>query len=52
MSRCSKLVDMGRRQFLRGSTYAAAGAAVAVSMPGETRAAASGQQWGGQIKRR
>ncbi|MBB3147224.1 arsenite oxidase small subunit [Phyllobacterium trifolii] len=39
MSRCSKLVDMGRRQFLRGSTYAVAGAAVAVSMPGESTAA-------------
>lgn len=39
MSRCSKLVDMGRRQFLRGSTFAVAGAAVAVSMPGESRAA-------------
>lgn len=39
MSRCSKMVDIGRRQFLRGSGYAVAGAAVAVSIPVESQAA-------------
>lgn len=33
MSRCSKMVDLGRRQFLRGGAVAAAGAATATVMP-------------------
>ena len=33
MDRCNKLVDVGRRQFLRGSAFAAAGAATAVALP-------------------
>ncbi|MCV0395734.1 MAG: arsenate reductase (azurin) small subunit [Rhizobiaceae bacterium] len=33
MSRCERLVDVGRRQFLRGSAFAAAGAATAVALP-------------------
>lgn len=33
MPRCERLIDMGRRQFLRGSAIAAAGAAAAVSVP-------------------
>ena len=33
MSRCSKMVNLGRRQFLRGSAVAAAGAATATVMP-------------------
>ena len=33
MERCRKLVDVGRRQFLKGSAFAAAGAAAAVSLP-------------------
>ena len=38
MSRCDKLVDVGRRQFLRGSAVAAAGAAASVTMPGQAKA--------------
>ena len=38
MSRCDKLVDVGRRQFLRGSAVAAAGAAASVTMPGQAQA--------------
>lgn len=38
MSRCDKLVDVGRRQFLRGSAFTAAGAAAAVAMPTSARA--------------
>jgi arsenite oxidase small subunit len=38
MSRCDKLVDVGRRQFLRGSAFAAAGAAASVTMPGQAKA--------------
>jgi len=43
MSRCSKMVDVGRRQFLRGSALAAAGAAAttfhspAKAAPGKAR---------------
>lgn len=33
MERCNKLVDIGRRQFLRGGAFAAAGAAAAVTLP-------------------
>lgn len=33
MERCNRLVDVGRRQFLRGSAFAAAGAATAVALP-------------------
>ena len=33
MSKCDRLVDVGRRQFLRGGTVAAAGAAVAAVAP-------------------
>jgi arsenite oxidase small subunit len=40
MTRCTKLVDVGRRQFLRGSALAAAGAATAsVVTAGDARAA-------------
>jgi arsenite oxidase small subunit len=39
MERCNRLVDVGRRQFLRGSAFAAAGAAAAVSLPATAKAA-------------
>jgi arsenite oxidase small subunit len=39
MRRCEKLVDVGRRQFLRGAGLAAAGAAAAGVMPVQARAA-------------
>ncbi|WP_026987676.1 arsenate reductase (azurin) small subunit [Fodinicurvata fenggangensis] len=39
MRRCSKLVEMGRRQFLSGSAVAAATAAGASIMPAEAKAA-------------
>ena len=42
MERCNKLVDIGRRQFLRGSAFAAAGAAAAVSLPATPAKAAPG----------
>lgn len=32
MKRCSRMVDIGRRQFLRGTAYAAAGAAAATTL--------------------
>ncbi|VVS98114.1 arsenate reductase (azurin) small subunit [Rhizobium sp. EC-SD404] len=39
MDRCNKLVDVGRRQFLRGSAIAAAGAATSVALsPSEAKA--------------
>lgn len=38
MKRCPKLVDVGRRQFLRGSVMAAAGAAAATALPPEVKA--------------
>lgn len=41
MSRCERLVDVGRRHFLRGSAFAAAGAAAAVGLPQEARAQAA-----------
>jgi len=40
MSRCSKLVDVGRRQFLRGGAIAATGAATATVLPAERAKAA------------
>jgi arsenite oxidase small subunit len=39
MRRCEKLVDVGRRQFLRGAGIAAAGAAAASVVPLEAKAA-------------
>jgi arsenite oxidase small subunit len=39
MRRCDKLVDVGRRQFLRGAGLAAAGAAAAGVMPIQAKAA-------------
>ena len=39
MRRCNKLVDAGRRQFLKGAGFAAAGVAVASTLPGEAKAA-------------
>ncbi len=42
--RCERLVDAGRRQFLRGSAVAAAGAAVATVAPGEAQAAPASAQ--------
>lgn len=41
MSRCNKMVDIGRRQFLRGGAIAAAGAATAVALPPEQARAAA-----------
>jgi arsenite oxidase small subunit len=38
MSTCDKLVDVGRRQFLRGGAVAAVGSAAAVVMPAEATA--------------
>ena len=40
MRRCDKLVDVGRRQFLRGAGLAAAGAAAVSVLPAEAKAAA------------
>jgi arsenite oxidase small subunit len=42
--RCERLVDAGRRQFLRGGAVAAAGAAVATVAPGEAQAAPASAQ--------
>lgn len=42
MSRCTKMVDVGRRQFLRGGALTAAGAATATVMTAP-RASAAGQ---------
>jgi arsenite oxidase small subunit len=39
MQRCEKLVDVGRRQFLRGAGFAAAGMAAATVVPAEAKAA-------------
>lgn len=41
MSRCSKMVDVGRRQFLRRGAIAAAGAATVSVLPAESANAAS-----------
>jgi arsenite oxidase small subunit len=38
MKRCEKLVDTGRRQFLRGGALAAAGAAAATALPAHSQA--------------
>lgn len=38
MQGCRRLVDVGRRQFLRGGAFAAAGAAATTVMPAETHA--------------
>jgi arsenite oxidase small subunit len=40
MRSCDKLVDVGRRQFLRGAGFAAAGVAAASVIPSEAKAAA------------
>lgn len=40
MSRCTKMVDVGRRQFLRGGSLAAAGLATAAVLPAESAKAA------------
>jgi len=42
--RCKKMVDVGRRQFLRGSAVAAAGAAVATVAPAPARATPANAQ--------
>lgn len=42
MSRCNKMVDLGRRHFLRGGAIAAAGAATAAVLPADQARAASG----------
>jgi arsenite oxidase small subunit len=39
MPRCNKLVEIGRRQFLRGSAFAAAGVAAAAALPMQAKAA-------------
>jgi len=39
MARCTRLVDIGRRQFLRGGAVAAAGAATALALPSRAQAA-------------
>jgi arsenite oxidase small subunit len=41
MKGCDKLVDAGRRQFLRGGALATAGAAASTAFPGETEAASA-----------
>ena len=38
MKGCDKLVDVGRRHFLRGGALATAGAAAATVLPGEAKA--------------
>lgn len=38
MKGCDRLVDVGRRQFLRGGALATAGAAASTVLPGEARA--------------
>lgn len=38
MSRCRRMVDVGRRQFLRGGAMATAGAAAAIVSPGQAHA--------------
>ena len=41
MDRCNKLVDVGRRQFLRGGAFAAAGMATAVALPAQAQTKSS-----------
>jgi arsenite oxidase small subunit len=43
-NKCNKLVDVGRRQFMRGGAFAAAGAAVATVSAAPAEAAAAGAQ--------
>ncbi|NDV87819.1 arsenate reductase (azurin) small subunit [Aurantimonas aggregata] len=43
MQRCDKKVDIGRRQFLRGSAVAAAGAAATAALPAQAQTAAPAQ---------
>ncbi|GGD05703.1 arsenate reductase (azurin) small subunit [Aureimonas glaciei] len=43
MQRCDKKVDIGRRQFLRGSAVAAAGAAATAAMPAQAQTATQAQ---------
>ncbi len=40
MSRCTKMVDVGRRQFMRGGSLAAVGLATAAVLPAEQAKAA------------
>ncbi len=42
MSRCDRLVDAGRRKFLGGAGFAAAGAAVSTLVPVQAKAAPAG----------
>ncbi len=42
MKRCRQMVDIGRRQFLKGAGVAAAGAAAATVIPREAKARAGG----------
>lgn len=42
MSHCDRMVDVGRRKFLGGASFAAAGAAVASLAPTPTKAAPAG----------
>ena len=45
MSRCTKMVDVGRRQFLQGGSIVAAGLATAAALPsGEAKAAPANAQ--------
>ena len=39
MKRCRSMVDLGRRQFLRGSAFAAAGVATVAALPAGSQAA-------------
>ena len=41
MDRCNRLVDVGRRQFLRGSAFAAAGMATVVALPAQAQTKAA-----------
>jgi arsenite oxidase small subunit len=42
MSHCDRMVDVGRRKFLGGAGFAAAGAAVSTFTPTQTKAAPAG----------
>src|SRR5258705_13868118 len=46
MSHCDKMVDAGRRRFLGGAGFAAAGAAVATMVPGQGKAGPGGARGG------
>lgn len=43
-NKCDRLVDIGRRQFMRGGAFAAAGAAVSTVSPSRAEAAAGAAQ--------